>query len=102
MVDRRSLPRRPTDRPTDRPTVMAASSWVLGPVPRTAPCPQGKLAPDAAPASNQAPAGRYLPSVTLRQHLLLFLFPLDFVGSGKGFSALALLMDSVPKSCSQQ
>lgn len=88
-----------TDRSTD-----CHSGFQLGPQtsPMCSPCPQGKLAPDAAPGSNQVPAGRYLPSVTLCQHRLLFLFPLDFMGSGKGFSALALLMDSVPKSCSQQ
>lgn len=56
----------------------------------------------STPGSGQAAAWRYLPSVTLRQHLLFFLFPLDLVGSGKGFSVLALRADSAPKSCSQQ
>lgn len=34
--------------------------------------------------------------MTLHQPLLLLLLPLDFSGSGKGFSALA------PRSCSEQ
>lgn len=45
---------------------------------------------------------RYLPSVTLLQHRLLFLFPFDLSDSGKGFSVLVLLADSALKSCSQQ
>lgn len=45
---------------------------------------------------------RYLPSVTLLQQRLLFLFPFDFSDSGKGFSVLVLLADSALKSCSQQ
>lgn len=57
--------------------------------------------PLGSPWSSQAPPC-YLPSVTLRQHLLLLLFPLGFVGSGQGFWAVALAADSVPQSCSQQ
>lgn len=48
------------------------------------------------PRSHPAPAWRYLPSVTLRQHLLFFLLPLD-LGSGQGCSA-----GSARKSCSPQ
>lgn len=79
-MDRRSPPRRPTR---------------LGP-PGQSPAWPSTL------GSGQAAAWRYLPSMTLRQHLLLFLFPLDLVGSRKGFSVLALRADSAPKSCSQQ
>lgn len=45
---------------------------------------------------------RYLPSVTLRQHRLFFLFPFALSDSRKGFSVLVLLAESALKSCSQQ
>lgn len=82
-------------------SVTAAASWVPGRCHACPPCRQG-WPPHATPGSDHAAAWRYLPSVTLRQHLLFLLFPLDFTGSGKGFSVSALLPDSAPKSCSQQ
>lgn len=73
--------------------------------PRALPCLpslQAGWLPHATPELDHAATWRYLPSVTLRQHLLFLLFPLDLVGSGKCFSVSALLPNSAPKSCSQQ
>lgn len=40
--------------------------------------------------------------MTLRQHLLFFLFPLDLLGSRKGFPVWALRAGAAPRSCSRQ
>jgi hypothetical protein len=88
--------------PEEACTCCSTTSWVLGVSATLTLSLQAGLVPHAAPGSAQASAWRYLPSVTLRQHRLLFLFPLDFPGSGRGLSVLALVADSAPKSCSQQ
>ena len=84
MVGRRCLPGRP------RGLSLSLQRW---------PAPW-QLAPDLVRPPPQPP--HYLPSVTLRQHRLRRLFPVGFVGSGRGFAAWALAADSVPRSCSLQ
>ena len=69
------------------------------PVPAEVACP---LAAGPGPSQATPPPPHYLPSVTLRQHRLRRLFPVGFVGSGRGFAAWALAADSVPRSCSLQ
>lgn len=85
---------------------LLAAQWWGGAPPEEAPSSGGfALGPGHRQAGGlpglAQPRG-YLPSVTLRQHRRRRRFPLGFVGSGRGFSALLLALGSVPQSCSQQ
>lgn len=92
---------------------LLAAQWWGGAPPEEAPL-LWRLRPGSRPAgagprpqagwgaARPSPARGYLPSVTLRQHRRRRRFPLGFVGSGRGFSALLLALGSVPQSCSQQ